>query len=294
MIRNTIGRQNGGSLMGEYASLVGQAILRQRARQAEQTARIETELAKRVKSEFIANMSHELRTPLNTMIGFSKILSEHHKRPIPDAEIVEYAKLIHDAAGHLLTVINDILDISKIQSGHYTLDARETSVEEVLQATYAASKAAAREAGVTIELSIRDHLPMVRGDSAKLRQAFSNLVSNAIKFTRQGGAVKIEAVHLPEGDVGVFVRDTGIGMSPDEIKLATTLFGQVDGSRGRWREGTGLGLPIAGSLIELHGGNIKITSEKGQGTEVSVRLPSASSFNIRDARDALLGGGGVI
>ncbi len=121
--------------MGEYASLVGEAILRQRTRAAEHAARIEAELADRVKSEFISNMSHELRTPLNTMIGFSKILAEHDKRRIADSEIVEYAKLINDAAGHLLSVINDILDISKMQSGRYTLDAREVNIEEILQAT---------------------------------------------------------------------------------------------------------------------------------------------------------------
>ena len=294
MIRNPIGRSSGVSLMGEYASLVGEAVLRQRTRQAEHSARIESELANRVKSEFIANMSHELRTPLNTIIGFSKIVSEHDRRPVPSGEIVEYAKLIHDAAGHLLAVINDILDISKIQSGHYTLNAHETNIEEVLQATYAGNLAAAREAGVSLDIEIHDQLPTVRGDAAKLQQAIGNVVSNAIKFTLQDGSVKIGAVRLQDGGIGVVVRDTGIGMSPDEIELATALFGQVDGGRGRWREGTGLGLPIARSLIELHGGQFKITSEKGKGTEVAIQLPSASALNIQEARDALLGSGGLV
>ena len=151
--------------MGDYASLVGEAILRQRTREAEHAARIEAELADRVKSEFISNMSHELRTPLNTMIGFSKILAEHDKRRIADKDIVEYAKLINDAAGHLLSVINDILDISKMQSGRYTLDAREVIVEDVLHATYLANRAAAREAGVSLDLEVADQLPLVRGDA---------------------------------------------------------------------------------------------------------------------------------
>lgn len=281
------------SLMGEYASLVGEAILRQRTREAEHAARIEAELANRVKSEFISNMSHELRTPLNTMIGFSKLISEHDKRPLPDAEIVEYAKLINDAAGHLLSVINDILDISKLQSGRYTLDASEISVDDVLQLAYTASRNAAREAGVSLDLEVAANLPAIRGDAAKLRQAFQNLISNAIKFTLQGGAVKIEAIRLADGGVAVVVRDTGVGMTPEEVKLATTPFGQVDGKRTRWREGAGLGLPIARSLVQLHGGHIKIQSVKGKGTEVGVFLPSASTINIREARDVLLGSGGV-
>jgi signal transduction histidine kinase len=293
MIRSSISRQKGVSLMGEYASLVGEAILRQRTREAEHAARIEAELADRVKSEFISNMSHELRTPLNTMIGFSKILCEHDKRRIADKDIVEYAKLINDASNHLLSVINDILDISKMQSGRYTLDAREVNLEEVLQATYSANRTAARDAGISLDLEVAANLPLVRGDALKLQQAFNNILSNAIKFTLRSGSVKIEAVRLVDGGVGVMIRDTGVGMSEQELKLATTPFGQVDGGRARWREGTGLGLPIARSLIELHGGEVRIKSEKGQGTEVGVMLPSATTVNIREARDAVLGRGGV-
>ena len=123
----------GSSLMGEYAALLADAVLRQRAREAEHAARVETELASRVKSEFIANMSHELRTPLNTVIGFAKLISEYERRQLSGGQIVEYADLIHDAATHLLAVINDILDISKMQSGKYTLDAREVELHEILQ-----------------------------------------------------------------------------------------------------------------------------------------------------------------
>jgi two-component system cell cycle sensor histidine kinase PleC len=280
--------------MGDYASLIGDAILRQRTREAEHAARIESELASRVKSEFISNMSHELRTPLNTMIGFSKILSEHETRRIADADIVEYSKLINEAAAHLLSVINDILDISKMQSGRFTLDAHEINVEEILEATYSANRNAAREASVSLDLEVSANLPPVRGDAIKLRQAFNNLVSNAIKFTLHGGAVKIEAVRLADGRACVIVRDTGVGMTAEEIALAATPFGQVDGKRTRWREGTGLGLPIARSLIELHGGQLRITSEKGKGTEIGVVLPAASTINIREARDAVLGSGAAI
>lgn len=294
MLRGFISKQSSASLMGDYASLIGDAILRQRTREAEHAARIESELASRVKSEFISNMSHELRTPLNTMIGFSKILSEHETRRIADADIVEYSKLINEAAAHLLSVINDILDISKMQSGRFTLDAHEINVEEILEATYSANRNAAREASVSLDLEVSANLPPVRGDAVKLRQAFNNLVSNAIKFTLHGGAVKIEAVRLADGRACVIVRDTGVGMTAEEIALAATPFGQVDGKRTRWREGTGLGLPIARSLIELHGGQLRITSEKGKGTEIGVVLPAASTINIREARDAVLGSGAAI
>ncbi|MGQ0457086.1 MAG: sensor histidine kinase [Hyphomicrobium sp.] len=263
--------------MNEYAVMLGDAVLRHRTREAEHAARIETELASKVKSEFISNMSHELRTPLNTVIGFSKLLSEHQRRKLPDAEIVEYATLINDAAGHLLSVINDILDISKIQSGRYTLDAREVSVEEILVSCVQSFRQTAEHAGVALTAAIAYDLPVARGDAAKLRQIFSNVISNAVKFTPQNGAVKIEALRTSAGGVTVVVRDTGVGMSKEEIAVALTAFGQVDGTRARWREGTGLGLPIAKALVELHGGKIEIRSQKGAGTEVMIALPDRHS-----------------
>ena len=274
MLNGAFGSQKSNSLMTEYASLLGDAVLRHRARIAEHSARIEAELASKIKSEFIANMSHELRTPLNTVIGFSKLLSEHQRRPLPENEIVEYASLIHDAAGHLLSVINDILDISKIQSGKYTLDSREIRLDEILQAILSSFRLMAGEASVTLKPQMAYDLPMVRGDAVKLRQIFTNLISNAIKFTPAGGTVTIEALRANTGGLAILVRDTGVGMTADEIQIAMTPFGQVDGSRTRWREGTGLGLPIAKALVELHGGTIEVRSTKGSGTTVSVFLPS--------------------
>lgn len=291
MLSATLNKNRQSSLMGEYASLLGDAVLRHRARVAEHTARIEAELASRVKSEFIANMSHELRTPLNTIIGFSKLLSEHDRRKLPESEIVEYAQLINDSAAHLLSVINDILDISKMQSGRYTLDAREIHLDEVIQAVVAALRSMAEEAAVTIEINIPADLPPVRGDIAKLRQVFTNLISNAIKFTLASGKVNVESVRLADGGVLVIVRDTGIGMTEEELKVALTPFGQVDGGKTRWREGTGLGLPIAKALVELHGGEIEVHSVKGKGTEVAVILPSRHLVSVAQGRDALLGHG---
>lgn len=277
--------------MGEYASLLGDAVLRHRARVAEHSARIEAELASRVKSEFIANMSHELRTPLNTVIGFSKLLCEHERRKLPDKEIVEYAQLINDSAAHLLSVINDILDISKMQSGKYTLDAREIQIDEVVQAALSSFRTMAADASVTLNSRLPADLPPVRGDATKLRQIFTNLLSNAIKFTLPGGKVNVEAMRLGDGGVLILVRDTGVGMTDDELKVALTPFGQVDGSKTRWREGTGLGLPIAKALVELHGGELEVHSVKGKGTEVAVILPSRHQVSVAQGRDAVLGRG---
>ncbi len=275
LVGPTISKSN--SLMNEYAALLGDAVLRQRTRLAEQTARVEAEVASKVKSEFIANMSHELRTPLNTVIGFSKLLSEHDRRHLKDEDIVQYASLIHDSAGHLLAVINDILDISKIQSGKYTLDAREISIDELLHISIASLELGAAEAGVMIEKEIAPDLPLIRGDSVKLRQVFCNVIGNAIKFTRQGGLITVRAGRQSDGGMAIEIADTGIGMSDEEIKIALTPFGQVDSSRARWREGTGLGLPISKSLIELHSGKLMIRSEKDVGTTVSIILPSRHS-----------------
>lgn len=169
MLYGKSGAGKGNSLMGEYASLLADAVLRHRTRRAEHAARIEAELASKVKSEFISNMSHELRTPLNTVIGFSKILMEHQRRKLPDNEIVEYAGLVNDAASHLLSVINDILDISKIQSGRYTIDNREVALDEVLQSCVAGFKQQAAESNTVFASDIGPQLGPVRGDPAKLR-----------------------------------------------------------------------------------------------------------------------------
>jgi two-component system cell cycle sensor histidine kinase PleC len=225
MLGKSIRASHTNTLIGEYSSLLGDAVLRHRTRMAEHSARIETELANRVKSEFIANMSHELRTPLNTIIGFSKILAEHDRRKIPADDIVEYAKLINDSAGHLLAVINDILDISKIQSGKFTIDDQETNVDDVLAYCIASLQSLAKDANVEVINTIRTPIPPVRGDAAKLKQIFSNLISNAIKFTPTGGKVTVGAVATIDGGLVVEIKDTGVGMNEEEVEIALTPFG---------------------------------------------------------------------
>ncbi len=289
MFSGASGKHKSSSLVGEYASLLGDAVLRHRARVAEHSARVEAELANRVKSEFLANMSHELRTPLNAIIGFSKLLAEQGERPLSRPEIADYANLIHDAAGHLLSVINNILDISKLRSGKCTLETRDVNVSEILKASASSFRLMAEGAGVALEVDVDPDLPSVRGDSVKLRQVFTNLISNALKFTHRGGSVTVKGGIGADGGVVIAVRDTGVGMTEEDIAVALMPFGQVDSSHARWREGTGLGLPIARALVQLHGGDLEIRSRTGAGTEVTVALPPRQQHPVTEARDGAMG-----
>jgi signal transduction histidine kinase len=288
MLSGTLGPSKANTLMAEYSALLADSMLRHRAWLAENSARVEAQLAAQVKSEFISNMSHELRTPLNTVIGFAKLIGEQDRRRLGDAEIIEYADLIHGAATHLLAVINDVLDISKMQSGKYTLDAREVNLAEMLQVVLASHRMTAGEVGVRLDSRLEPGLPTVKGDPAKLIQVFSNLVSNALKFTQRGGSVTVEARPQPSGGAAVYVRDTGLGMSEAEVAVALTPFGQVDAGHSRWRDGAGLGLPIAKALVQLHGGSIEISSAKSSGTEVTVMLPSAREVAVTDTASVAL------
>lgn len=245
-----------------------------KAAAALEIARRKAEEANRVKSEFLANMSHELRTPLNAVIGFSEIMKDEIFGPL-DERYREYAESVHASGKHLLELINDVLDLSKIEAGRIELAEEECDVGGLLKECRTLLLERIAAAGLHEKLEIDPRMPRLMIDERRIKQVVLNLMSNAIKFTPPGGFVTLKAKLLPERGALIAVRDTGIGMAPQEIPRALAKFGQIDGELARKHDGTGLGLPIAKSLVEMHGGEFEIWSEKGKGTEMRIWLPLA-------------------
>ena len=237
-------------------------------------ARDLAEAANKMKSEFLANMSHELRTPLNAIIGFSELMSGEMFGPLGAAVYKGYAADILVSGRHLLQIINDILDISKIEAGTMLLNLEEVGIKEMVASCRRAVQPRATLAGLTLVTEIPDEMQVV-ADATFVKRMLLNLLTNAVKFTPSGGTVRVNArpAHGLPPAVEITVSDTGIGMSAQEIEIALLPFRQVDGSLSRRHEGTGLGLPLAKSLAELHGGSLRLKSELGIGTTVTLRLP---------------------
>jgi len=227
--------------------------------------------ASRAKSDFLARMSHELRTPLNAVIGFSEMIRDAIIGPL-DARYREYGNDISGAGRHLQNIINDILDISKIEGGRLELRDELVSIGETVEACRRIVAAMAEAASVALSIEVPSSLPLIRSDPLRLRQILLNLMSNAVKFTPAGGRVRVSAAIDAEGAV-VAIEDTGIGMKSEDIAIALEPFRQIDGALSRRFEGTGLGLPLAKALVELHGGHLDIQSAPAAGTRVRVRLP---------------------
>ncbi len=238
-------------------------------------ARDEAEAASRTKSEFLANMSHELRTPLNAVIGFSEIMMGEMFGPLGDPRYRDYAKDMHDSGAHLLALINDILDLSKVEAGRLDLNEGSVDVGRVVATCHRLVRERAVNAGVAITLEQRQPLPPILADEIKLKQILLNLLSNAVKFTPRGGKVVVETGCTEQGDFRLQVIDNGIGMKRGDIPLALQPFRQIDSALSRKHSGTGLGLPLTKALVVLHGGNLTIDSDTGRGTIVTVILPAA-------------------
>ena len=235
-------------------------------------AKEQAELASRSKTEFLATISHELRTPLNAIIGFSEVMAGAMFGPLGNARYQGYATDIVNSGRHLLAVINDILDVSKIEAGQMSLDIGVVEIPSVIDSAVQLVEARARTGQLQLRTEVEADLPAITGDRRRCLQILVNLLSNAIKFTPEGGRITVLAA-AERGGVSLRVRDTGIGMSESEIAVALEPFRQVDGSLSRQYEGTGLGLPLAKSMTELHGGALAVSSRKGEGTEVAVWLP---------------------
>jgi len=230
------------------------------------------EIANRHKSEFLANMSHELRTPLNAVIGFSEVLAERYFGELNEKQM-EYVNDIHSSGRHLLGLINDILDLSKIEAGRMELDLADFDLPAALQNAMTLVKERAQRHGIALSLEVDLSLGLVRADERKFKQIMLNLLSNAVKFTPEGGKVSVAA--KPNGaGVEVAVSDTGVGIAPEDHDAVFEEFKQVGRDYTRKAEGTGLGLALTKRFVELHGGQIRIASSLGKGATFTFTLPN--------------------
>jgi signal transduction histidine kinase len=273
----SMGRSVNGSIVKMIGLRFANADLVLDLRQAKEAA----EVASRVKSEFLATMSHELRTPLNAVLGFSDMIRAGISGPI-DPKYQAYAADIHSSGEHLLTLISDILDISKIESGRLELHEEPTSIAEVVARCVRLITPHAEDGGLAIVQRIPPDLPDVIADEVRLKQAVLNLLSNAVKFTPAGGRVEILAREAEDGAVELTVADNGIGMRPEDVPVALEPFRQIDSKTTRPYEGTGLGLPLTKRLIDLHGGSLAIETAPGRGTRVTLRLPAERVMRRED------------
>ena len=236
------------------------------------SARDEAEWANAAKSEFLAAMSHEMRTPLNAIIGFGTIMHDEMMGPVGNARYREYAGDIIDSGRHMLRLISDLLDVSRIEAGKLALDAEPGHVEQVLRASLRLIAGHARSSRIELEIRIADNLPTIEADERRLRQILLNLLSNALKFTPREGKVTIALGPWKDG-IEFIVRDTGIGIADDDLARVTRPFEQSARYLSQHQEGTGLGLAVTQALVSLHGGTMAITSALNEGTEVAIRLP---------------------
>jgi signal transduction histidine kinase len=237
-------------------------------------ARLAAEESSRVKSQFMAHMSHELRTPLNAVIGFSEMIRDAVVGPI-SARYRGYAVDIQKSGAHLLRLINDVLDLSKVEAGGLDLHEETVNLTDLVDECRRLLIDGIESGELKLMIELPPDLPTIRGDALRLKQVLLNLLSNAVKFTPQGGFIQISAAMTPEGGIALAIRDTGIGMAPEQIPLALEPFRQLDDAFNRRFEGTGLGLPLARRLAERHGGQLQITSATGMGTTATLILPAS-------------------
>ncbi|MFC7048971.1 sensor histidine kinase [Emcibacter nanhaiensis] len=231
----------------------------------------------RVKNDFLANMSHELHTPLNAIIGYSEMIMQEYFGSLGHEKYKEYIRDIHDSGEKLLGLVDNVLEISRLETGKFEIAPAAVCIGKILQDKYDKFSPVAAAGGINLVVENPDQIDEVYMDEGAVRQILSNLLSNAIKFSLEGGRVSLGLTSNSSGHLVFYVRDEGIGMSRDDIKLALLPFGQVAPAQSRSHDGAGLGLPLCKHLVELHGGKLLIESEVGKGTEVTILVPCNDS-----------------
>jgi len=251
-----------------------------------ETARVQAESASRAKTEFLANMSHELRTPLNSIIGFSELMRGEIYGDLGDARYLEYMNDIGFSAQHLLSLITDILDISKIEAGSFELEEMDFAPSDLVENCLSIVRPRAIRKRITVAADLPETLPWIHADSRMMRQVLLNILSNAIKFTPERGRIVVAASQRKDGAVMVVISDTGIGIAPENIAAALEPFTQVGGTAHEPNEGTGLGLAISKRMVEAHGGELSLESEVDHGTKVRIVLPPERTLKSEPGIDA--------
>jgi two-component system, cell cycle sensor histidine kinase DivJ len=274
----------------EVVAVMRDITQRKQEGQAIELARAEAERANAAKSRFLATMSHELRTPLNAVIGFSEMLCKESALMIDASRRHEYAQLINESGRHLLSVVNGILDMSKIETGNFAITPEPFSPRHAIEDCCGLLALKARESGIELVTVLAGELPDIVADKRALNQIMLNLVSNAIKFSDRGGKITVTARH-EGGTFAVTVADTGVGIDSEDMARIGDPFFQARSSYDRRHDGTGLGLSIVKGLVALHGGEVEIVSRIGEGTSITIRLPVDCESARRSAELASIGQG---
>jgi cell cycle sensor histidine kinase DivJ len=235
-------------------------------------ARDEAESASRAKTQFMANLSHELRTPLNAVIGFSEILNRELFGTLGEARYRDYARLIHESSEHLLNVVDDVLDLSKIEAGKFKIVKEPLDVQALVALCCDMMRPAAEQRSLSLDADVAPGLPTLPADKRACRQMLLNVIANAIKFTDPGGFVRVTA-RVRDGNVELSVADNGIGIAKQDLPKLGSPFVQANNSYDRSHDGTGLGLSVVSGLARLHGGRLELASALGEGTTATISLP---------------------